>query len=89
MPRKEPESEIIEIVGEIPVLPLRNSVLFPGSIVPIDVSRQRSIAAVERANAPGKLIAIVAQIDAAEDGPDPRLHEVGCAARVLKIIKLS
>jgi len=89
LPRKGPEIASLEIVGEIPVLPLRNSVLFPGSIVPIDVSREPSIAAVERANGPGKLIAIVAQLDAAEDGPDVRLHEVGCAARVLKIIKLS
>jgi ATP-dependent Lon protease len=89
LPGKGPETESIEIVGEIPVLPLRNSVLFPGSLAPIDVGRAHSIAAVERANGPGKLIAIVAQVDAAEDGPDVRLHEVGCAARILKVIKLS
>ena len=71
------------------MLPLRNSVIFPGSILPLDVHRERSLVAVERANGPGKLIAIIAQVDAAEDGPDVRLHEVGCAARILKVLRLS
>ena len=88
MARDDGEVEQVEITGEIPVLPVRNTVLFPRSIVPIDVARERSIAAVERANGPGKFIAIVTQKDAADEGPDPRLHAVGCAARVLKVIKL-
>lgn len=68
MPGKGPQIERIEIVGEIPVLPLRNSVFFPGSILPIDVARERSLAAVERAKGPGKFIAVVAQKDAADEG---------------------
>jgi len=82
------EFEDLEIAGEIPVLPLRNSVLFPGSIIPIDVERQTSRVAIERATGPGLFIAIVTQKVEEEDGPGAGLHPIGCAARILKVIKL-
>jgi ATP-dependent Lon protease len=78
----------IEIAGELAVLPLRNSVLFPGAIMPIDVARPRSVVALERAGANG-VLALVAQKDKDEDGPDIKLFDVGCAVRILKIIRLS
>jgi ATP-dependent Lon protease len=88
LPGKGPGTETIEIAGEIPVLPLRNSVLFPGSIRPIQIDSQNDLVAAERARPPGTFIAIVAQLDAGEDGPDLRLHEIGCAARIHKSIKM-
>ena len=88
MPGKGPGTENIEITGELPVLPLRNSVLFPGSILPIQIDSENDLVAAERASPPGTFIAIVAQLDAGEDGPDLGRREIGCAARIHKSIKM-
>ena len=77
----------IEIPIELPVLPLRNSVIFPGSILPIDVYREGTLAAVRRAGAMG-MIAVVSQKDKTDETSNPHLHDVGCAARILKTINL-
>jgi ATP-dependent Lon protease len=78
----------IEIAGELPVLPLRNGVMFPGSILPIEAHRPRTLAAVDRAGLMGT-IAIITQRDRADDTRDPPLFDVGCAARILKTMKLA
>ncbi|MBN2574012.1 MAG: endopeptidase La [Deltaproteobacteria bacterium] len=81
----------IEIPEFLPILPLRNSVLFPNSIIPIDVGRKRSVKLVEEAIAKEKpIIGIVTQRDARVEEPGPAdLYTVGCAARILKVIKLA
>jgi ATP-dependent Lon protease len=92
MPSKKPAPEgPIEIPEFIPVLPLRNSVLFPGSIIPIDVGRKKSVKLVEEAISKEKpVIGIVTQRDARTEDPGPAdLYSVGCAARILKVIKLA
>ncbi len=81
----------IEIPEIISILPLRNSVLFPGSIIPIDVGRKKSVKLVEEAISKERpVIGIVTQRDAKTEDPGPSdLFTVGCAARILKVIKLA
>src|SRR5262252_5099836 len=87
-PRSEEE---IQFGDELPVLPIRNAVLFPGAVAPFDVGREKSVALVEDVdNLPGPVIAIFAQRDPATDDPGyDDLYPVGCAARVLKALKHS
>ncbi|RMH40856.1 MAG: endopeptidase La [Deltaproteobacteria bacterium] len=81
----------VEIPEVIPVLPLRNSVLFPGSIIPIDVGRRKSVRLIEDAISRERpVIGILTQKDArTEDPGEDDLYGVGCAARILKVIKLA
>src|SRR6188768_1101708 len=81
----------VEIPDVLPILPLRNSVLFPGSIIPIDVGRRKSVRLVEDAIAKERpVIGILTQKDArTEDPGSGDLYTTGCAARILKVIKLA
>src|SRR5687768_5944293 len=81
----------VEIPDTIPILPLRNSVLFPGSIIPIDVGRRKSVRLVEDAISKERpVIGILTQKDArTEDPSEEDMYRVGCAARILKVIKLA
>src|SRR5215218_1337117 len=81
----------VEIPDTLPILPLRNSVLFPGAIIPIDVGRRKSVRLVEDAIAKERpVIGILTQRDARTEEPGPGdLYSVGCAARILKVIKLA
>jgi ATP-dependent Lon protease len=90
-PRPQSEDEPIHISDELPVLPIRNAVLFPGAVAPFDVGREKSVALVEDVdNLSNPIIAIFAQRDPAVDDPGKGdLHPVGCAARVLKALKHS
>jgi len=87
-PESEERPELPEVVS---VLPLRNSVLFPGSIIPIDVGRPKSVKLIEEAIREERpIIGIVTQKEARVEEPgDDDLHRVGCAARILKVIKLA
>src|SRR5438309_4323896 len=86
-----PDGGPVEIPDTLPLLPLRNSVLFPGSIIPIDVGRRKSVRLVEDAIAKERpVIGILTQKDArTEDPGSGDLYMVGCAARILKVIKLA
>lgn len=87
-----PRSEEEVVFGdELPVLPIRNAVLFPGAVAPFDVGREKSVALVEDVdNLSGPVIAIFAQRDPSTDDPAAEdLYPVGCAARVLKALKHS
>ena len=79
------------LVESLPILPLRNSVLFPASVVPINVGRARSVRLIEEAfGSERPTIGVVAQRGA--DTEDPKFDEifmVGTVARVLKVIRLS
>ncbi len=85
------EDEPIQFGDELPVLPIRNAVLFPGAVAPFDVGREKSVALVEDVdNLSSPVIAIFAQRDPSTDDPSRQdLHPVGCAARVLKALKHS
>jgi len=90
-PPSDKDEEIIHFGDELPVLPIRNAVLFPGAVAPFDVGREKSVALVEDVdNFPTPVIAIFAQKDPATDDPGLEdLHTVGCAARVLRAHKHS
>jgi len=73
----------------LPVLPLRDIVVFPHMIVPLFVGRDKSVAALESAMAADKSIFLVAQLDPANDDPDREaLYDVGVVATVLQLLKL-
>jgi ATP-dependent Lon protease len=90
-PPKDKDEETTQFGDELPVLPIRNAVLFPGAVAPFDVGREKSVSLVEDVdNFPTPVIAIFAQKDPATDDPGQEdLHQVGCAARVLKALKHS
>ena len=73
----------------IPVLPLRDVVVYPHMVIPLFVGRERSIVALDRAMDAGKSILLVAQTRADLDDPQPEdLYEVGTLATILQLLKL-
>ncbi len=86
-----PSGDDIAFGTELPILPIRNAVLFPGAVAPFDVGREKSVALVEDVdNLPAPVIAIFAQRDPSTDDPGfEDMYPVGCAARVLKALKHS
>lgn len=73
----------------IPLLPLRNTVLFPGVVIPITVGRDKSIKAVQDAYKGDKLIGVVAQKDSnIEDPSTADLVQIGTVAKIVKLIKM-
>jgi ATP-dependent Lon protease len=73
----------------LPVLPLRDIVVFPHMIVPLFVGRDKSVVALEEVMAKDKQILLVAQKDAGEDDPVPEdVFEIGTVASVLQLLKL-
>ncbi|HEX2846713.1 MAG TPA: endopeptidase La [Chitinophagaceae bacterium] len=92
IPLNESEQEdtnAVEIPDEIALLPLRNTVLFPGVVLPITVGRDKSINAVNDAYKAGKLIGVVAQKDSSVEDPTVKdLEQVGTVAKIVKQIKM-
>ena len=79
----------IEIPAEIALLPLRNTVLFPGVVLPITVGRDKSIKAVNDAYKGDKLIGVVAQKDSNVEDPEVKdLEAIGTVAKIVKLIKM-
>lgn len=82
-----PDSD--EIPGVVPVLPLRNMVLFPGVIVPISIGREKSLKLVRDAQRNKTSIGAVAQIDLKVENPgEDDLYRIGTIARVLKVLEM-
>jgi ATP-dependent Lon protease len=73
----------------LPLLPLRDVVVFPHMVIPLFVGRPKSIKALETAMEAGKSILLVAQKSAAKDEPVPEdMYEIGCLANILQMLKL-
>ena len=93
IPLMTPEDEL-EISKEelpltLPILSLRNTVLFPGVVIPITASRDKSIKLIKDANNFNKLIGVVAQID--ENIEDPKvkdIYKIGTVAKILKVLQM-
>ena len=93
IPLMTPEDEL-EISKEelpltLPILSLRNTVLFPGVVIPITASRDKSIKLIKDANNFNKLIGVVAQKD--ENVEDPKVKDifkVGTVAKILKVLQM-
>ena len=80
---KEPVPEVI------PILPLRNTVLFPGVVIPITATRDKSIQLIRDANSSNKLIGVVAQLDYKVQSPEQKdLYKVGTLARILRVLQM-
>ncbi len=78
-----------EIPDNIPILPLKNTVLFPGVVVPITVGRDRSLALVKEVYGNDKMIGVVSQKDENKEDPKPDdLYQIGTVAQILKLIKM-
>src|SRR4026208_2292702 len=92
IPLNESDGEIgdgTDIPNELPVIPLRNTVLFPGVVLPITVGRDKSIKAVNDAYKTDKLIGVVAQKDSSvEDPAVTDIENIGTVARIVKLIKM-
>ena len=74
---------------ELPLLPLRDVVVFPHMVIPLFVGRPKSIKALEAATESGKGIMLVAQKSAVKDEPDTEdLYSIGCVANILQMLKL-
>ncbi len=79
----------LEIPGSVPLLPLRNTVLFPGVVIPIAVGRKKSVQLVRDAYRGDKLVAAVAQLDAEIDDPQIRdLNVVGTLGQIVKLLEM-
>src|SRR6201982_2812741 len=84
----EQDKNII-IPSTLPILPLRNTVLFPGVVLPITVGRDKSIKAVNDAYKQDKLIGVIAQKDSNIEDPEQKdLENVGTVAKIVKLIKM-
>lgn len=82
-------NEKIDIPSDIALLPLRNTVLFPGVVLPITVGRDKSIKAVTDSYKGSKLIGVVAQKDSnVEDPASKDLENIGTIAKIVKQIKM-
>jgi ATP-dependent Lon protease len=81
--------QAVDEASGIPVLPLRDVVVYPHMVIPLFVGRERSIVALDKAMAAGKRILLVAQKKADLDDPQPAdLYEVGTLATILQLLKL-
>lgn len=81
--QKEPVPE------ELPILPLKNTVLFPGVVIPITASRDRSIKLIKAVNSGNKLLGVIAQQNGETKSPSPEdLYQKGTLAKVLRVLKM-
>lgn len=78
-----------DIPDVIPVLALRNTVLFPGVVIPITVGRSKSVKLIRELNPKKKILGAISQIDAKIDEPETKdLFKVGTVAQVLKVLEM-
>ena len=81
--------EDVKIPEVLPILTLRSSVIFPGSVTPITVGRHKSIALVRAVDAEGGILGAVLQVDSEIEDPQPDdMHKIGTSARILKILDM-
>ncbi len=78
-----------KIPDKLPILPLRNNVLFPGVVIPITVGRDKSIKLIKEAYAGDKIIGVLSQRDVQIEDPGPEdLYNVGTVAQIIKILQM-
>ncbi|MBU2930004.1 endopeptidase La [Winogradskyella psychrotolerans] len=93
IPLMTPEDEELinneSLPESLPILPLRNTVLFPGVVIPITAGRDASIKLINDANKGGKVIGVVSQKDEAVENPTAKdIYKTGTVARILKVLKM-
>jgi len=89
MSEKEIENFSIENTDQYPVMPLRNTVLFPQQVIPIYIGRERSLKLIDELDPKRKYIVVVAQEDGSIEDPEPKdLYSYGTLANVLKVFDM-
>jgi len=85
----EDRMNLEEVPEKLPILPLRNNVLFPGVVIPITLGRDKSIKLIQDANKGNKIIGVVSQIDPKVEEPSYKdLYQVGTVAQIVKMLKM-
>ncbi|WP_027137469.1 endopeptidase La [Gaetbulibacter saemankumensis] len=88
-PEDEEEINNEELPETLPILSLRNTVLFPGVVIPITAGRDKSIKLINDANKGSKVIGVVAQKDEAVEDPSAKeIHVIGTVAKILRVLKM-
>ena len=88
-PEDEQEMHNEELPETLPILPLRNTVLFPGVVIPITAGRDTSINLIRDANQGSKVIGVVAQKDEEVENPGiADIHTLGTVARILRVLQM-
>ncbi len=83
------DEEVVQIADVLPVVPLRDAVLFPFAILPLSVDRESSSVAVDQALASDRALLLLAQRDSRVDEPaDDDLYPVGCVGTIMRAVKL-
>ena len=87
--QKEPEKDLFSLPDTLPLLPVKDIVVFPYMVLPLFITREKSIKALEAALSKDRLIFLVAQKDIAEEDPAPEdLYPIGTVALVMRMLKL-
>ena len=88
-PEDEEEMNQESLPADLPILPLRNTVLFPGVVIPITAGRDKSIKLLNDANNADKIIGVVSQKDEEDEDPtEDQINKVGTVARILRVLKM-
>ena len=88
-PEDEEEINKENLPEILPILPLRNTVLFPGVVIPITAGRDTSIKLINEANGDSKVIGVVSQKDEKVENPTANdINKVGVVARILRVLKM-
>lgn len=86
---EEKETPSKDVPAQLPILPLRNTVLYPGVILPITAGRDKSIRLLQKVYAGNRILGVVTQLDADIDDPHPNdLHAVGTMARIVRMFRM-
>ena len=86
---EEEDLRKMNIPDVLPILPLRNTVLFPGVVIPITVGREKSLRLVQEVYKKNKILGAVAQRDSSIDDPAfEDLYSIGTVAQILKILEM-
>jgi ATP-dependent Lon protease len=87
--QEEKESNKLVVPESLPILPIRNTVLFPGVVFPITVGRDKSIKLIKDANKSDKIIGVFAQIDPDTEEPTiSQLNSIGTMAQIVKVLRM-
>ncbi|MDP2915329.1 MAG: endopeptidase La [Candidatus Aminicenantes bacterium] len=85
----ENSGEHFEILKNVPLIPLRDLVVFPSTLVPFIIGRASSIQALEKASEGDKLVLLAAQMDASLDNPGPKdIYSMGVTAKVIRTVQM-
>ena len=90
MTSDDEEAILKEILPDsVPILPLRNTVLFPGVVIPISATRDKSVKLIKHANSKNKLIGVVSQKDSAVSDPSINdINKIGTVAKILRVLQM-